>query len=366
MRIGMAATDVGPSNMFKMVVPVLEKGDHQVIIAPAIKRWPSDLVDELLTADVVATGYGSIKSDQEVFLIGCLHGGGVTHVLVEDVPDGVVGRVSERAPALISGVDSLVVALPTSIRKAKELGFTDVVAITPPHWGPSYQAMVDQTASRDGLMVELAGKKRTLEDHEPLIVVWGTKELALELEMLRQAIAAATKFFGREGFVVGHHAHPALLKQFEVNQAIDLPGAGEIFAHVPRLITEGLTITRALRVADVRICSGGPMESIVCAFARLPVIYYAGSYQGGTVIDRNRYQGLPDGQWFVPALGGALVADEDDFLDILESSRDAGVLASLLATQEKNFPVPENWDTASILADHLVSVAWRFKVIAPS
>jgi hypothetical protein len=364
MKIGFAAHDVGPSNMFAgPVADAARAVGHKVVQLAAGKPWDVAGFHSIVNCDVVALGFASFESGPESALAGALWQAGVPTAFVEDVPGALLSRIVARGPFLADTASGYVAALPSGVEAATRAGFENVVCITPPHWGPSYEALTQKGDARNGLVTKRVGSDESVRLFDlPLVVVWGTKSLPLELEVTRQVIASARELWGGDGFAIACYVHPQLLAEAKVAHFLELRGYADVLGHTRYLVTNGVSVETCLRAATVAVCGGAPLELITGAYARLPLVMYEGAFPGGNVLDRNRSQGISSGHYFVGELGGALVATGGAStlswaFHQLTASAALESRKTLLAKQEAAFPLPETWDTAPALVKYLAGLA---------
>ena len=104
-------------------------------------------------------------------------------------------------------------------------------------------------------------------------------------------------------------------------------------------------------------CGGGPTEAIIAAYARMTAIYIWDKETEASL----KGQGIASGTWFPAEKGGVYKVDmahpEGPSLKdaIVHLSTPEGV-AALRATQEQNFKVPDDWNTAAKVVPFLEEI----------
>ncbi len=328
MKIGLFAHDVGPHNMLKLVAEAAKVAGHEVLLVPAQKVGAaSEALQQLNLCDVLAFTPSAFQTHEEVRIIKTTSVRRT--VLIEDVPSAAIRPGMQTS---VRQVWSVLAAMPQYVREARRFGYTNVQFVgVPPHWEKSYREMMAPTAA------DLGGQK--------IVFFNGIKDPFLCNKILASLIIFQTD---RPDIKIAFRPHPAEEKN-------------EVAARERALITPrgsffdvtGYSPAELVNTAEFSVFTGGATDSIVAAFARKRGVFY----NTAEVRERNLKQGILDGEWFVPLLGGLFEAREDEafirccHFVLHEKGKD-----QLRYWQEESFPLPTTWDTAPLLVQYLEKV----------
>lgn len=331
MKIGLFAHDVGPHNMLKLVAEAAKAAGHDVLLVPA--QAPGAAIgasEDLFKCDILACGISSFHPEEETIPLASLKSfrSNLPVVVLEDVP----GASKRDVHGIQHLITSVAVAMPQYVEEALCWGYRRAEFVgVPPHWGRAYQEMIAPVP------LNLGGRK--------IIFFGGIKDPWICNKILASLVSFQK---WRSDIEIAFRPHPAEEKNEVATRERAFIVPRGFFFDVSRFSPAEL-----INVAEFSVFTGGATDSIVATFARKPGIFW----NTAEVRERNMKQGISDGEWFVPRLKGLLDArDEDTFeflCDVIVGQEGKILLRS---EQEKNFPLPETWDTAPLLVQYLERV----------
>lgn len=385
MHIGLFAYDVGPGAMLRMIAETAKKRGHTVTIAPPQRPAASEnggeytlLVPELASCDVlIIGGPASYQPEEEARLLKSLPD--KPFFVVEDMPGT---SLRPKFPhELVERSAGVFLAMPQWARQVEEAGYSQVEYIgPPPHWGSLFETITGPSI-RDQLyktmLTEDGGThSEPVWSDDKILFFCGTKDSIVNNEVLARLCAAGKNLLRREQFVLGFKPHPgerpkepaqnasheewdvywqrqsAYVHACDDRQKI-LSGAVWHLDFRTVRVRNDLLLATLIKSVDVPVVTGGTTNSIAAAYARIAVGYY----DAGSVVEYNQKHGMSDGRlFFVAELGGVLVLDgreQGRFEEGIQSLLSEEGRAKLRETQEKNFPLPETWDTAPLIIERI-------------
>ena len=366
MRFGYYGYDATFRSLFPLVIAEAGRHGHaSVWIPPQVKGAAIVLKENVHDCDVVLLGLSSTQTQEELALVDACR----RVVVIADVPGSELRPqarpwiYAERAlPFEERKLRGLILALGTSRFAASEFGYPpeDIYYVgPPPHWGASYRQMIaiDRVHARIGVVVQYMGQERLLSSDDALVVVPGTKNPFVVNAMLRCAIDAGQKIFGRR-FVLGFAPHPGERAEKPEEEA-DFARAfaerdGILNSGLRRANLSHLANPQRYAIADLVITTGGPTETIAASYARNTRVAY---YRDDKVIEYLAAGGIQDGKWFVAELGAACIIEPHNYLRQLAFLMSHEGQEYTLAQQEKHFALPDTWRTAPAIVDLLEKVA---------
>lgn len=353
MKIGFYSFTVGPANMLKEIASTARLMRHEALV---FKENEPGVVatrkEEMSDCDIVAIGLDSARPEEGLELAEYLFSLDIPVVAIEDTPGSVLRPMAKPfAPKF----KCCIVAREGGIGDALAFGFSRVQYVgPPPHWGVSYRQMMEGPSIRPHFSKIVGGQNVQLDPKDKVIYVPGTKIPEIVNTAISGAIKAGKQVLG-DNFVFCCRRHPGEKPNEKVPD--DAERFERLFAEREDML-KGVTMLepgkannpQLVRAADVTIFpGGGPTESIIAAYARIPTIYC-----WGDVVSRELKKiGIDSGKWFVAELGGSMKVEGEEVVIALSSllGKDGWMRNNLRALQEKNFPLPDTWDTsASIIA----------------
>ena len=357
-KMGFYSYTVGPAGMLKAVLSSAEKAGHQTLQFEENKPGiVAARKDEMSDLGVALLGLDSDRVEEGLELIDYLFSRNIPIVVMEDTPGSVLRpKAKEYTPK----VAACLVAMQNGIDGAKSFGYERVEYFgPPPHWGVSYRDMMDKPSRRPEFKKRVGSEVVDLDTSDQIMYVPGTKVPEVVNVAIRGSVDAGKQTLG-ENFVFHFRRHPG-----EVPNK-NKPGDEERFSKLfeeRKPLLEGLTILepgdsnnpQLIRAADITIFpGGGPTESIVAAYARIPTLFC----WNDLVAQGLRDIGIQSGKWFVAELGGSLkVTNSDELASGINSLLKGDGCERLKKMQEKNFPLPKTWDTAPRVVELLEGVA---------
>lgn len=390
MKFGFCVYDVGPAKNNKIIAQVAKEMGHEVVVVPFQEEsaW-TKYRDELFLCDLVIGSFSSFKtmSDgtrvpvmEEINLVNALprnqDRGYLPFVVAEDIPgpalrlNAIPGFEGFKAP--LAGA---IVAMPgqheEAVRKGgKGFSYRDVVYLGPPcHWKESYDAMTsgepisfshrflgecyrERVSSRDATVFYIGGKDIFRDNALLEIIVNGWRRLRL-FENYQTA-------FNWDRLVLVFKRHSgekgALQKEAFKKKAVEaFAWRDEFLKDVWQMeLDPSWSVPELIRASMVTVFDGSRTDSIAAAYARTGSSLY---YYDEVSIQNIANQGGP-GHFFVSTLGGALevegLAQFEAGLDLLLTPEGRKWLR---VSQEKNFPLPDDWDTAPKIVRYLERLA---------
>jgi len=355
------------ANLFPPIVAEAEKRGHEKPIVPphGVRGVAAEWKDEMRDCDVALVGLSSYQTQEEVAFLEALQ----RVIIIADVPTSELRPKAQKwvqaqrdLPMSQRKLKGLLLALEASRGAAIRFGYPpeDIYYLgPPPHWGASYRQMVDI----DLPVVRLQLRKRRGED-EPerladddfLVYVPGTKITPVVNAMLRGTIETCREIFG-DKFVLGFAPHPGEKPE---SPEEEVPFAAAVAER--QQLLKGLALADVVKIrnpqryalADLVVMSGGPNETISGAYARNDRMAY---YRDENTIAALAASGVGGGKWFVAELGGAYAFGSESFREAIRFVTSPEGRVHIRAQQEKNFPLPETWDTAPAIVDFLEEVA---------
>jgi hypothetical protein len=299
-------------------------------------------------------GLASHQTENELNLLQRLPN--VPVVVVEDVPGASLRPKAEGFFKKRSA--TALVALSQWRKFALDFGYDRVEYLgPPPHWGPSYRIMTEGEDLRSQFRKRDRGITAPLGSEDEVIFFGGIKDSSIVNRVLRLMREAGIG--DSDEPILGFKDHPgeepkrpgenASKKEKDVfgtryEKYIDAKEERDQILSGAAMFDSGkATLPQIIRGVDLTIFTGGSTDSIIAAYARLPIAYFTDEE---VVADYNLQVGRP-GSWFVAELGGAYVFRPDNFVGGIQVLRTHEGRAALREMQKQNFPLPGDWDTAS-------------------
>ncbi len=297
-------------------------------------RFPGAAInaaEDLFKCNILVCGISSFHPEEETTLLASLKSS-CSHlpvVVFEDVP----GASKRNVRGIQNLITSVAVAMPQYVDEALRWGYRRAEFVgVPPHWWRAYQEMIAPI-----IPLNLCGRK--------IIYFDGIKDPWICNKVLTSLVSFQK---WRSDIAIAFRPHPAEEKnEAATRERAFIVSRGFFFDVRP------FSPAQLINVAEFSVFTGGATDSIVAAFAREPGIFW----NTAEVRERNMKQGISDGEWFVPRLKGLLDARDEDLFEFLCDviiGQEGKVL--LRSEQEKNFPLPDTWDTAPLLVRYLEKV----------
>ncbi|TSC68968.1 MAG: hypothetical protein G01um101466_250 [Parcubacteria group bacterium Gr01-1014_66] len=376
-KIGFFGYDAVANNLKTLEEVAKSRGYETVLFPPQIRGSAKNRIHEMYDCTQVVVNLSSFTTKEELEPVDLLlkHDSQKKIVVWEDLPrsalrpkarDYPVGNEGKKFPEAVAAV---IAAQAFVIPELYAFGYQRVEVFVPPHWGRLYQEMKEAEENREALR-QLLFKKRIGQEPEPvseedvIVYVSGSKTPLLVNHAIAAAIQAGKNAFGID-LVFGFGRHPGEKPERPEDEEFfkyAFEKRAEMFRDPNLSMLEApkeLNDTKKIAISDFVILNGGPNSSIIAAYCRkAETIYYWDAHGRKALID----QGVPGGKWFVaePAMQGAWFIDGtagDRGAQQMECafhflSTQAGKLARR-ALQEKHFPFPDTWDTASRIIQFL-------------
>lgn len=355
MKVGYYGYDATFRNLFPPLIKEVEEvrgHEKGVWLPPQVRGVAVERKNEMRGCDVALIGFSSYQTQEELALIDAAY----RVVIIADSSGSALrpkARAWVREQVALRQEDrklrGLIIALEADRDAAMGFGYPseDIYYIgPPPHWGASYRQMKS---------IDAASARAKMEDGF-LMFVPGGKNPLLTNTLLRHSVAAGKELLG-DRFLFGFAPHPG--------ERAEKPEEEEMFAKafaerdallkgLRRVDMSPFTNPERYAIADLVITTGGPTETISAAYARnTNVVYYRDELAMNVLAE----SGTQDGKWFVPEYDGAHLVGPNDFLAGVRFAMSAAGKEYLRTEQEKNFPLPETWDTAPMIVDLLEKVA---------
>lgn len=366
MKIGCYGYDAVFKSLFPPIVVEADRRGHKIIVFPHGVRGVAAMhKDEMKECDVGLIGLSSYQTQEELELLDALK----KVVIIADVPSSELRpkaqtwvQAQRELPQSQRKLKALLLALEDSREAAIRFGYPpeDIYYLgPPPHWGVSYRQMTEINIV--AVRAEIR-KRRGEEESQPLaegdclVYVPGTKITVVVNAMLRGVVETCTEIFS-ERFVLGFVPHPgerAESPDEEVPFAAAMAERQQLLDGLFLADVAKFTNPQRYAIADLVVASGGPNETISAAYARNDRVAY---YKDENTITALAASGAEGGKWFVPEFGGAYGFGPESFREAIGLVTSPEGRARTRAQQEKNFPLPETWDTAPLIVDFLETVA---------
>jgi hypothetical protein len=292
-------------------------------------------------------GLSSYQTQEEIDLAEVLMGRNIPVVVIEDVPGSCL---RPKAKDFAPWAPGLIIALGSVRDSAASFGYRhDRIWYVgpPPHWGASYSQMMN---------VDVRAERARVPADGFLVFVPGGKNPLITNTLLHHTINAGRELWG-ELFLLGFVPHPG--------EKAEKPEEESVFARAfeeRSVMLEGVRCADMSRfknpqryaIANLVITTGGPTETIAAAYARMTNVVY---YRDAVVMEWLAQSGVQNGRWFVPDLGGCFLAGPDYFVETVHFARISVAKRDIRESQERNFPLPESWDTAPAIVKVLEDIA---------
>lgn len=308
----------------------------------------------------------SMTPRAEIMLGRMLAADSIPFWIAEDVP---YAAYREGAMILAGKARGLIAATEYSAREAARLGLYHEIRFCglPQNWKEKYETMSrmrEQRAEiRPKLMKDANGRTSPLDPEDFLLFIPGSRQFGMANQLIRFAFLME-KIVSRDRLVIAFKPHPGeRAEALRIGKAADFERA--ILTQRRTLLStlsvlefnpEEFSIAHLYGLADVVLVSGARTDDIPAAMAHLRMVYWANErtrrYLAETGAFFVRGSGGKTrkelGKWYVPELGASLKVTTRTFAASVRS-----LLASqdteqkLREAQERYFPVPEVWDTAS-------------------
>lgn len=349
-KFGFYSYDVGPGNNMELLAAEAKKRGYEVVNPKKQAPLSKEALVALRGCCVVVTGLSSFETRHELNIVRNLPDN-TNWVVFEDVPDSCL-RPEARDYAF--RVDRLLMTPHTKLEDVARFGFRKNICLGPPPlWGVEYHELMRAKAMhlRKGMEKTASIGKAflPLQSTDELAGFVGGKEPNINNLVLAMLIHALENKFRS---VIGFSQHPGE-KATKPEDEERFARAFEARADMLRQCWHLAKNWKGVEVgatADVMVYAGGTHASIAGAYARLPGVYL----DIPEVRDRMVKQTGKE-TWFVPELGGCYKASNsvDNLASVLRLATSEEGKAELLATQEAAFPIPDDWNTAAKIIDHI-------------
>lgn len=357
-KFGFYSYDVGPGNNMELLAAEAKKRGHEVVNPTKQMPVSEEAMVALVGCDVVVTGLSSFETWKELEVVRQLPDK-VKWVVLEDVPDSCL---RPKAHDFAYRTDLLLMAPHTNLEDVARFGYRHSIALGPPPlWDKEYHELMRAKAMhlRKGMEKTASIGKAflPLQSTDNLVGMVAGKEPNINNLVLAMLIHALENKFR---YVIGFSQHPgekAIRKEGQSDEDFqcEVEGFERAFKARADMLKQCWHLAKNWKgveigaTADVMVYAGGTHASIAGAYASVPGVYLDIPEVRERMVKQTGKE-----TWFVAELGGCYKASDVDSLaaTIKLASSDEGK-AYLLAMQEAAFPIPDDWNTASKIIDHI-------------
>ncbi|MDP3800065.1 MAG: hypothetical protein Q8Q90_01445 [bacterium] len=354
LKLGFYCFDHAGGDALKIVAEEARSRGH--IVVNPVKQLPvsDEAMLALLDCDAVVTGLSSFETDMELNVVRRLRDE-VPWFVFEDVPEAAL---RPKAKGVVRRVKLVFAARHDEEDILAKAGYVGSVHLgPPPQWRVEYEAVMAAKAgnARSTEMIKRKGAEAIYsftENDKFVGTILGKDpdENNRVLRLLKDALLELG-----DNYVLAISQHPG--EKPDLNKAGDEQRFEEAFAERRKILDEvwsfnsGWKGAKLAGTVDVLVSGSASNITIASAYARVPQVWL--DDEGVRV--RLNAQGT--GKWFVPELGGMLVADgAGDLGPMIKTALSERGRQSLLDMQENNFPLPEDWHTENKIVDLLEKV----------